>query len=859
MLLIRRQIRFLLPAALVIGLWSANTAAQPVLTDSLYAANHPRVLLATSDIAALRAKIQDGGRDAEAYAYILDRVRNVYPVVPTDSILGLWYGLEAIPNLGLVTFLESPMDTTARALGKSLTLYIADTYAPDFNIGYAGMRLRALAMGYDLFFADATESERDYVRSEIVSYIQKMIWNPGYQVYKYRPYLSNKSAMFGAALGLAAIALYGEMEDYLHDDALAMADEIVNNLMVYQFDPNGSYNEGALYGLWTMRNLIYYFEARKHFDSAPIGDNARVRNMEKWLAHELLPEGGSRSHNLNDSPYATTPYASNATYFDWATDRWNSGLSTWIWERTAGGNVDDESIADKAAVVIWHRDIPEVSPDNVVPKHSVWLSRGLYHLRTGWQLQAGSQDVLFSFYSGKFQGGHAQEDQNQISLYGYGEKFVIDHGPGSTAKQSEAHNLVLIDGKGQHNAGSSIGTDGAISEYLLGGSVDYIVGDATQAYGTHSEFNDPDQPVPGTDWSWGYQGANPVLFARRHVVAVHDGATPAYFLILDDINKDNSPHTYEWRLHTLATNTVDTSVYPLTISGTTGTLDIHLINPPADSVTVSTSSYDNAAADPDATVLRVQRNAIEPRFGVLLLPRANASVPPAVTVQRFGWGQAYEVDWGGGRIDYFVLNYSGGPVAYQHIQTDAGIAVVRELAGAVEGYMAAGVTTLVIGGTDWVTINDGPVTCELSGTTIRMNRLDADFRFYDSGITTLMFQEYELGFVTDAGYLVRGGTSAAGGETGPGPELLLDATPNPFNPSVTIRVTGQGQAAMAVVVYDVTGRRVRTLWNAPLGQPVRALAWNGYDDSGSRVASGVYFVRATTPTAARTIKITLLK
>jgi hypothetical protein len=133
----------------------------------------------------------------------------------------------------------------------------------------------------------------------------------------------------------------------------------------------------------------------------------------------------------------------------------------------------------------------------------VWAQRGLYYYRSGWPSGATSNDIVMSFYSGKFQGGHAQEDQNQFALRAYGNSFAIDHGAGSTAKESESHNMVFIDGKGQHNAGSSIGTDGAISDYILGDFADAVTGDATAAYTTYSEFNAPNYPIAGTDWSWG--------------------------------------------------------------------------------------------------------------------------------------------------------------------------------------------------------------------------------------------------------------------------------------------------------------------------------------------------------------------
>ena len=330
-----------------------------------------------------------------------------------------------------------------------------------------------------------------------------------------------------------------------------------------------------------------------------------------------------------------------------------------MWDHTSGTyGVPMGHSADQVATVLWQRDLIPQQPGDILPPSNLWAQRGLYSYRSGWQSLASSEDVVFTFYSGKFQGGHAQEDQNQFTLYGYGGRFAVDHGPGTTAKQSEAHSIVLIDGAGQHNAGSSVGTDGRISEFVMNGFADYVQGDAASAYTTHSGFNNPDYPFPGIDWSWGYEGANPVDRALRNVLAVRGDGAPPYFIIMDDIDKDALPHTYEWRLHTSNLNTIDTTSIPIRIANGSSYLDLY----PADGfnpAVVTITPFNNLTTDPDADVLSFHRVAVNPYFAFILIPGDGGAPPPEVSRAVYTWGSANVIEWPGGIIDCFVHNPEG--------------------------------------------------------------------------------------------------------------------------------------------------------------------------------------------------------
>ncbi|HKK73050.1 MAG TPA: LamG-like jellyroll fold domain-containing protein [Candidatus Krumholzibacteria bacterium] len=98
--------------------------------------------------------------------------------------------------------------------------------------------------------------------------------------------------------------------------------------------------------------------------------------------------------------------------------------------------------------------------------------------------------------------------------------------------------------------------------------------------------------------------------------------------------------------------------------------------------------------------------------------------------------------------------------------------------------------------------------------------------------------------ISDAAFSI---TSAV--DAPPGSALrtqLVGAAPNPFNPQTTIRFDLAQRERVDLVVYDVSGRRVRTLLGGDtLNAGEHRQVWNGTDDRGAQVSSGIYLVRMT--------------
>ncbi len=95
---------------------------------------------------------------------------------------------------------------------------------------------------------------------------------------------------------------------------------------------------------------------------------------------------------------------------------------------------------------------------------------------------------------------------------------------------------------------------------------------------------------------------------------------------------------------------------------------------------------------------------------------------------------------------------------------------------------------------------------------------------------------------------------------GAGLPALLDApSPNPFNPSTTLRYhVPAGARRVSLAIFDQRGRRVRDL--APAAEPGwRECAWDGRGEDGRVLPSGVYFAQLDVDGAMRIRKLALLK
>jgi hypothetical protein len=95
--------------------------------------------------------------------------------------------------------------------------------------------------------------------------------------------------------------------------------------------------------------------------------------------------------------------------------------------------------------------------------------------------------------------------------------------------------------------------------------------------------------------------------------------------------------------------------------------------------------------------------------------------------------------------------------------------------------------------------------------------------------------------------------------TAPRKGFELSCYPNPFNPSTTITFSLAEPTYARLAIYDARGALVRTLVRGSLAGGTHVVQWNGLNDSGVSVASGVYLYRITADKKTSTKKMLLLR
>ena len=83
--------------------------------------------------------------------------------------------------------------------------------------------------------------------------------------------------------------------------------------------------------------------------------------------------------------------------------------------------------------------------------------------------------------------------------------------------------------------------------------------------------------------------------------------------------------------------------------------------------------------------------------------------------------------------------------------------------------------------------------------------------------------------------------------------------PNPFNPSTLINYSLPKSSLVTIKIYNILGQEIKTLINSEHQPGYYSIQWNGDNNYGHSVASGIYIYRVTAGQYAKSMKMMLLK
>jgi hypothetical protein len=107
-------------------------------------------------------------------------------------------------------------------------------------------------------------------------------------------------------------------------------------------------------------------------------------------------------------------------------------------------------------------------------------------------------------------------------------------------------------------------------------------------------------------------------------------------------------------------------------------------------------------------------------------------------------------------------------------------------------------------------------------------------------------------------YTISGVETVPGVPSGSG-VAIRKVFPNPFNPSTKIEFSVPKAAPVAVRIFDVQGKRVSTLVDQAMSPGVYRVAWNGKNDRGQDLPSGLYFAQIRSGASRQAVRLTMLK
>lgn len=368
--------------------------------------------------------------------------------------------------------------------------------------------LYAVAFAYDQLFDKFTTAEKDIIRTKLVKQGRLM-----YEYFKYKKgkrytYSQNHTWIPMAGLAIAAYAIMDEVEEAKDWARLARA---VFDRMIQTFGTDGYFYEGFHYFGFAFRWVVRYFDAHLAATGEDLYAKMRPKlaGMKYYAMHSVLPDGknvfdfadvGDGSLNRNETSKRESLYAEYDMIYRLAAKLKDP-------EMQAAGDFLRDRTELNTREPVWafiNRD-PNLKPAPLsqIPLEYHFADNDTVYWRSGWDKNA----TAFAFRCSPPEGhhaarlhaqipdwrqnsGHAHPDANSFIIWANGKYLTGDTGY-LGIKQTDDHNTILVNGRGQEKDGvyemfkevsNELLDRVRIAEVKSGKDYFYVRGEAAAAY-----------------------------------------------------------------------------------------------------------------------------------------------------------------------------------------------------------------------------------------------------------------------------------------------------------------------------------------------------------------------------------------
>jgi hypothetical protein len=453
---------------------SRNSALLPALVGV-----HPRVYVTDRQLEALRQRARTTHKDLWALALRNVRaLRTPPPKAPAQERraqnevgLGAAEAAFAYKITGDRKYLDAARKYLDAAVSYEVWGY--KNNKPDVDLA-AGHLLYGMGWAYDLLYHDLTEPERARYRGKLVRQARLM-----FDYFKPKPgktyaYSQNHTSIPIAGLGVAAYALYDEVEDAPQWAALARA---IFDRVLATYSTDGYFYEGFEYWIFSTPWLVHYLDAHAHATGEDLYDRPGFRLTHRYVAHAMLPgadnvfdfgdvwEGPQTRAKAGKDYERSHPGGRFSTNYNLLyrfaarfQDREAQGVAQWL---KNSGQVNAEEFWS----LVWHDVKLAPLPIEQQPRWHYFPDHEVVYWRSDWAPKATAfafkcgppeghhtAPLLEEFADWRLSAGHAHPDANSFIIHANGAYLTGDSGYAGVPLTAH-HNTVLVDGKGQGREG----------------------------------------------------------------------------------------------------------------------------------------------------------------------------------------------------------------------------------------------------------------------------------------------------------------------------------------------------------------------------------------------------------------------